>query len=72
MHSRICRLKSEVIAMNESLKKPEKYRKRYMKSHKMLTLLLDRQVDADIIEWLETKDNRSEAVRKLIRKEINK
>lgn len=58
--------------MNESLKKPEKYRKRYMKSHKMLTLLLDRQVDADIIEWLESKDNRSEAVRKLIRKEINK
>lgn len=56
--------------MNEALKKPEKYRKRYMRSHKMLTLLLDKEKDADIIGWLSSKDNRSEAVRELIRREI--
>lgn len=56
--------------MNEALKKPEKYRKRYMRSHKMLTLLLDKEKDADIIDWLSSKDNRSEAVRELIRREI--
>lgn len=58
--------------MNEALKKNEKYRKRYMRNRKMLTLLLDKTVDADIIEWLnkQGKGNRSEAVRKAIRKEI--
>lgn len=57
--------------MNESLKKNEKYRKRYMRNHKMLTLLLDNNKDADIIGWIESKENRSEAVRELIRREIN-
>lgn len=58
--------------MNEALKKNEKYRKKYMRSHKMLTLLLDKEVDADIIKWLETRKTgeRSAAVRTAIRKEI--
>lgn len=58
--------------MNEALKKDEKYRKKYMRSHKMLTLLLDKEVDADIIEWLESRKmgERSAAVRTAIRKEI--
>lgn len=58
--------------MNEALKKDEKYRKKYMRSHKMLTLLLDKEVDADIIEWLESRKTgeRSAAVRTAIRKEI--
>lgn len=58
--------------MNEALKKNEKYRKKYMRSHKMLTLLLDKEVDADIIKWLETRKagERSAAVRTAIRKEI--
>ena len=55
--------------MNNNLKKEEKYRKRYMKSHKMLTLLLDKNNDADIIKWLETKNpgERSQSVRSAIR-----
>ena len=57
--------------MNEALKKPEKYRKRYMRSHKMLTLLLDKEKDKDIIDWLESKKNRSASVRELIRREAN-
>lgn len=53
--------------MNEALKKNEKYRKKYMRSHKMLTFVLDKQKDADIIEWLDNLKNRSETVRTLLR-----
>ena len=53
--------------MNEELKKPEKYRKRYMRSHKIVTLLLDNKRDADILDWLSKQDNRSEAIRIAIR-----
>lgn len=58
--------------MNNNLKKEEKYRKRYMKSHKMLTLLLDKNNDADIIKWLELKNpgERSQSVRSAIRSAI--
>ena len=52
--------------MNESLKKPEKYRTRYMKSHKMLCVLLDKQKDRDIIGWLATQENASESVRSVL------
>lgn len=55
--------------MNEALKKPEKYRKRYMRSHKIMTMILDNEKDADILAWLDGKENKSEAVRELIRKE---
>lgn len=53
--------------MNEELKKPEKYRKRYMRSHKIITLLLDNKRDADILNWLSKQENRSEAIRIAIR-----
>ena len=53
--------------MNETLKKPESYKKRYMQKHKMLTLLLDNEKDKDIISWLGKQENRSEAVRMAIR-----
>lgn len=53
--------------MNEELKKPEKYRKRYMRSHKIITLLLDNNKDADILYWLSKQENRSEAIRIAIR-----
>lgn len=52
--------------MNESLKKPEIYRKRYMKRKKMLCVLLDNQKDKDIIEWLATRENASESVRSVL------
>lgn len=57
--------------MNDALKKPEKYRKRYMRSHKIMTMILDNEKDADILAWLDDKPNKSEAVRELIRKEVN-
>lgn len=57
--------------MNEALKKPEKYRKKYMRSHTMIALLLDNERDSDIIEWLNKQRNRSKAIRELIRKEAD-
>lgn len=56
--------------MNIELKKNEKYQKRYMRKHKMLTALLDKEKDADIIEWLNNQENRSEAIRQAIRDRI--
>ncbi len=53
--------------MNEELKKPEKYRKRYMRSHKIITLLLDNKKDADILDWLSKQENRSEKIRNVLR-----
>ena len=55
--------------MNEALKKPEKYRKKYMRTHRMLTVLLDNEKDADIIKWLNSRKNRSKAIREVLRKE---
>ena len=52
--------------MNEALKKNEKYHKRYMKSHKMLCVLLDNENDKDIISWLRTQENASESVRSVL------
>lgn len=56
--------------MNIELKKNESYKKRYMRNHKMLTALLDKEKDADIIEWLNKQENRSEAIRQAIRDRI--
>ena len=53
--------------MNESLKKNEKYQKRYMKRHKMLCVLLDNENDKDIISWLKTQENASQSVREILR-----
>lgn len=44
-----------------------KIRKRYMKSKMMLTCLLNRKTDKDIISWLDAQENRSEAVREALR-----
>jgi len=56
--------------MNESLKKPEIYRKRYMKRKKMLCVLLDNEKDKDVIKWLATQQNASESVRRALRSSI--
>ncbi len=40
---------------------------RYMESKMMLTCLLNRKTDNDIISWLGKQENRSEAVRRALR-----
>lgn len=58
--------------MNEALRKNEKYITKYMQKHQMLTVLLNKENDEDIIKFLWNQDNRSEVVRKAIREYIKK
>lgn len=58
--------------MNPDLKKPERINKqaRYMERHKTLCVTLDKKNDADILSWLGSQHNRSQAVRKALREVI--
>lgn len=47
--------------------KQREYQKKYMGKHKMLSVLLHGENDKDIIDWLETQENQSEAVREALR-----
>lgn len=58
--------------MNEALKKNEKYIKKYMQKNVMLTLLLNKAKDEDIINFLENQDNKSKVVRRAIREYMSK
>lgn len=58
--------------MNEALKKDEKYIIKYMQKHQMLTVLLNKENDEDIINFLENQDNKSAIVRRAIREYIEK
>lgn len=58
--------------MNEALKKTPKidYSARYMERHQTLCVTLDKESDADIINWLQAQQNRSVAVRRALREVI--
>lgn len=58
--------------MNEALKKDMKYIEKYMQKNLMLTLLLNKERDADIIRFLDNQDNKSVVVRQAIREYIKK
>lgn len=57
--------------MNNNLKKnPKKSainQKKYMEKHKMICVNLDRESDKDLLNWLYSKENRSEAIRKALK-----
>lgn len=54
--------------MSRSRVKQAAYQAKYMRSHRMLCVLLDSKNDKDIISWLGKQENRSEAVREALRK----
>ena len=56
--------------MNDSLKKNEKYYKRYMKRHRMLCVCLDKEKDKDIVSWIEKQENISASVKQALRSNI--
>ena len=58
--------------MNEALKKDLKYIEKYMQKNLMLTLLLKKDRDEDIIRFLSNQDNKSAIVRRAIREYIKK
>lgn len=49
-----------------------KIRKKYMQDKIMLTCLLHKDVDANIISWLGRQENRSEAIREALRDAMEK
>ncbi len=53
--------------MSKNPEKQKMYQKKYMNRHRMLSVLLHEENDKDIIEWLETQENQSEAVREALR-----
>lgn len=58
--------------MNDTLKKDLKYIDKYMQKNLMLTLLLNKDRDEDIIKFLSNQDNKSAIVRRAIREYIKK
>ena len=58
--------------MNEALKKDLKYIEKYMQKNLMLTLLLKKDRDEDIIKYLSNQDNKSAIVRRAIREYMSK
>ena len=53
--------------MNSNLKKDEKYQKRYMKSHRMICVCLDREKDKDIVDWIEKQEVISVSIKRALR-----
>lgn len=53
--------------MKRNKEKQAAYQAKYIKGKKTLSVLLDPKNDTDIISWLETQENRSEAVRRALR-----
>lgn len=57
--------------MNTDLVKNPKpninYQAKYMERHQTLCVTLDKKTDKDIIDWLGTQENRSQAVRNVLR-----
>ena len=53
--------------MSKTPDKQKGYQKKYIDRHKMLSVLLHKENDKDIIDWLETQENQSEAVREALR-----
>ena len=58
--------------MSRNIEKQKVYQKRYMDRHKMLSVILDKQYDADILTWLGMQDNCSEVIRRALQNEYLK
>lgn len=43
------------------------YQAKYMGKKKMITFILDKNDDVDLIEWLERQKNQSEAIREALK-----
>jgi hypothetical protein len=50
--------------------KKSKYNKTYLESRKMVSFVLDKKTDKDIIDWLGKQENQSRSIREALRAEI--
>lgn len=65
-------LKKETSTPAQKLKKRRGYAKKYMSNCRTLCVTLNNDRDADILEWLDSLENRSDTVREVLRKEAGK
>lgn len=56
--------------LKKSVRKQQEYQQRYMKKKVMLSVLLDKKKDADIIDWLNQQICKTESVKRAIRGDI--
>ena len=47
--------------------KKSKYNKTYLESRKMVSFMLDKKIDKDIIDWLGKQENQSRSIREALR-----
>ena len=47
--------------------KKSKYNKTYLESRKMVSFVLDKKTDKDIIDWLGKQENQSRSIREALR-----
>lgn len=50
--------------------KKSKYNKTYLESRKMVSFVLDKKTDKDIIDWLGKQENQSRSIREALRLSI--
>lgn len=65
--AQVFRLRFEVRIMCKTSEAQKRAQAKYMERHKTLCVLLNKENDKDIIEWLEAQENQSEAVREALR-----
>jgi len=53
--------------MEKETSRKSEYQARYMTKRKMITFILDREKDAELIGWLEKQENQSEAIREALK-----
>ena len=53
--------------MGRSLDQRRESQRKYLKSRKMVSFVLDKVADKEIIDWLERQKNQSEAIREALR-----
>ena len=52
--------------------KKSKYNKTYLESRKMVSFMLDKKTDKDIIDWLGKQENQSRSIREALRSTARK
>ena len=57
---------------SERILQHREHEKEYMKRHKTMCVTLSKEKDSDILAWLETKENKSDAVRQALRASLRR
>ena len=64
-------LQKEILTPTERLTRRRDRSKQYMTRHKTMCVTLSRETDADILDWLDEQENRSQAIREALKSKIH-